>query len=246
MNSSGHFLYEILDSFCNGHYFLLLWHSAFEFSHSTTVTILNNFSTGKLFAFGAPDNWSVACSLYWCKGTGSLGSTVAGTAPAIWCVRSRCCSFVYLLVEVEVTLRLTASQSVSLGVEPPSAAHDQIIFFCLTFTVGCCGAPSLTRGRVWLVGMVLALPSAVFLGSESLGTRDHILLSQTRDFPFRRLLRLGTDPIETPFILVAYCFSRVFTIPLPSTGCPLLLSHAWAGSRLLSRCLAVGIHVTIF
>jgi hypothetical protein len=39
--------------------------------------------------------------------------------------------------------------------------------------------------------MLLALASAVFLGSESLGTRDHILLSQTRDFPFYRLLRLA-------------------------------------------------------
>jgi hypothetical protein len=39
-------------------------------------------------------------------------------------------------VEVEVTLLLTASQSVSLGVEPPSGAHDQMFFFyCLTFTV---------------------------------------------------------------------------------------------------------------
>jgi hypothetical protein len=32
-------------------------------------------------------------------------------------------------VKVKVTLRLTASQSVSLGVEPPSGAHDQIFFF---------------------------------------------------------------------------------------------------------------------
>jgi hypothetical protein len=31
-------------------------------------------------------------------------------------------------VKVKVTLRLTASQSVSLGVEPPSGAHDQIFF----------------------------------------------------------------------------------------------------------------------
>jgi hypothetical protein len=29
--------------------------------------------------------------------------------------------------------------------------------------------------------MLLALASAVFLGSESLGTRDHILLSQIRE-----------------------------------------------------------------
>jgi hypothetical protein len=38
--------------------------------------------------------------------------------------------------------------------------------------------------------MLLALASSVFLGSECLGTRDHILLSQISDFPFRRILRL--------------------------------------------------------
>jgi hypothetical protein len=41
-----------------------------------------------------------------------------------------------------------------------------------------CGVPFLTRGRICLLYMLLALASAVFLGSESLGTRDHILLSQ--------------------------------------------------------------------
>jgi hypothetical protein len=39
--------------------------------------------------------------------------------------------------------------------------------------------------------MLLVLASAVFLRSQSLGTRDHILLSQIRDFPFRRFLRLA-------------------------------------------------------
>jgi hypothetical protein len=39
--------------------------------------------------------------------------------------------------------------------------------------------------------MLLTLASAVFLGPESLGTRDHILLSQIWDFPFRHLLRLA-------------------------------------------------------
>jgi hypothetical protein len=33
--------------------------------------------------------------------------------------------------------------------------------------------------------------SVVILGSESRGTRDNILLSQIRDFPFRRLIRLA-------------------------------------------------------
>jgi hypothetical protein len=36
----------------------------------------------------------------------------------------------------------------------------------------------LTRGGVCLLYMLLVLASAVFLGSESLRTRDHILLSQ--------------------------------------------------------------------
>jgi hypothetical protein len=39
--------------------------------------------------------------------------------------------------------------------------------------------------------IALALASAVIPRSESLGTSDHILLSQTRDFHFRRLLRLA-------------------------------------------------------
>jgi hypothetical protein len=40
------------------------------------------------------------------------------------------------------------------------------------------------RGRVCLLYMLLSLASAVFLGSEPLGTRNHILLSQIRDFFF--------------------------------------------------------------
>jgi hypothetical protein len=53
-----------------------------------------------------------------------------------------------------------------------------------------CEALSLMRGRVCRL-QLLILASAVILGSKSHGTRDHILLSQIRDFPFRRLLRLA-------------------------------------------------------
>jgi hypothetical protein len=42
-----------------------------------------------------------------------------------------------------------------------------------------------------LLQLLLTLASAVILGFESLGTHNHILLSQIRDFPFRRLLRLA-------------------------------------------------------
>jgi hypothetical protein len=81
----------------------------------------------------------------------------------------------------------TDGKSLSLGVEP----HDQIFVTVWQLRSCFCGAPSLTRGRVCLLYMLLALASTVFLGSESLGTCDHILLSQIWDFPFRRLLRLA-------------------------------------------------------
>jgi hypothetical protein len=75
-------------------------------------------------------------------------------------------------------LRLTVSQSVSLGVEPRYVWQLRSCY---------CGAPSLTRGRVYLLHMLLTLASEVILRSESLGTRNHILLSQIWDFSFRRL-----------------------------------------------------------
>jgi hypothetical protein len=40
------------------------------------------------------------------------------------------------------------------------------------------------RGWVCHIQMLLALASALILGSESRGTLDHMLLSQIRDFPF--------------------------------------------------------------
>jgi hypothetical protein len=46
-----------------------------------------------------------------------------------------------------------------------------------------CGALSLTRRRVCRLQLLLVLASAVILGSDSRGTRDHILLSQIRDSP---------------------------------------------------------------
>jgi hypothetical protein len=85
----------------------------------------------------------------------------------------------------------TDGQSVSKSwCRVPSAAHDQI--FITLWQLRSCfgGAPSLTRGRVCLLYMMLVVTSVVLLGSESLGTRYYLLLSQIWDFPFRRLLRL--------------------------------------------------------
>jgi hypothetical protein len=50
---------------------------------------------------------------------------------------------------------------------------------------------SLSRGQVCRLQLLLVLASAVILGSDSRGTRDHILLSQIRNFSFPCLLRLA-------------------------------------------------------
>jgi hypothetical protein len=110
----------------------------------------------------------------------------------------------------------SASLSVCLGVKHPSGVYDQIFVTVRQLRVCLCGALSLTRERVCRLQLLLVLASAVILGSESRGTRDHILLSQIRDslylegqvpvipqdqgspvippgtrFLFRRLLRLA-------------------------------------------------------
>jgi hypothetical protein len=83
----------------------------------------------------------------------------------------------------------TDGQSISKSwCRAPSGAHDS---YSLTVSVLFFGSPSLTRGRACLLYMLLGLASVVFLGSESLWTRHHILLSQIWEFSFRRLLRLA-------------------------------------------------------
>jgi hypothetical protein len=87
---------------------------------------------------------------------------------------------------------VTDGQSISKSwCRAPSWALDQIFITLWQLRSWVVGAPPLTRGQVCLLYMLLALASVVFLGSESLGTRDHILLSQIWDFPFHRLLRLA-------------------------------------------------------
>jgi hypothetical protein len=105
-----------------------------------------------------------------------------------------------------------------IGVEPraPSGAHDQIFITVWLLRSCYCGAPSLAEGRVCLLHTLLALASTVFLGSESLGTRDHILLSQIWEFPFRRLLRLaGSTPPShgiTPMTIITVEVKKVKVI----------------------------------
>jgi hypothetical protein len=96
-----------------------------------------------------------------------------------------------LKLSLSLMLWLTASRPVCLGKEHPSGAYDQMFITVRQLRVCWCGTLSLTRGQVCRLQLLLALARAVILRPESLRTRDHILLSQIRDFPFRRLLRLA-------------------------------------------------------
>jgi hypothetical protein len=95
------------------------------------------------------------------------------------------------LVESSLMLRPKVSRPVCLGIKHPCGAYDQIFITVRQLLVYWCRALSLTRGRVCRLQLLLTLARAVILRSESRGTRDHILLSHVRDFPFRRLLRLS-------------------------------------------------------
>jgi hypothetical protein len=95
-------------------------------------------------------------------------------------------------VRVRVTLRLAVyRQSVRLSAEPLET-HGQKSFSQLNT---CRHSPykksSLTGRWVCNLLLLLAFASAFILRSESRGTRNHILLSQIRDFSFCYLLRLA-------------------------------------------------------
>jgi hypothetical protein len=94
-------------------------------------------------------------------------------------------------LSLSLILRPTISRPVCLGIKRPSGAYDQIFITVTQLRVRWCGELSLTRGRVCRLQLLLALASAFIFGTDSRRTRDNILFSQSRDFPFRRLLRLA-------------------------------------------------------
>jgi hypothetical protein len=108
----------------------------------------------------------------------------------LFCPASSSLSLVSSL-SLSLILRSMVSRAICLGIKHPSGAYDQIFIIVRLLRVCLYGALSLTRGRVCRLLLLLALASAVIFGSEFCGTRDHILLSQIRDFLFRRLLRLA-------------------------------------------------------
>jgi hypothetical protein len=82
------------------------------------------------------------------------------------------------------------SASVSLNKAPVWGLWPDL-YYCQT-VAGCgCWALSLTRGRVCRLQLLLDLASAITFWVRVLWQSWPHLLSQIRDFPFRRLLRLA-------------------------------------------------------
>jgi hypothetical protein len=97
----------------------------------------------------------------------------------------------HLHLSLSLMLQPAVSWPVCLGIKHLFGAYDQIFITVRQLRVCWCGALSLTREQVCHLQLLLVLASAFILGSESGGIRDHILLSQIRNFHFYRLLRLA-------------------------------------------------------
>jgi hypothetical protein len=86
-------------------------------------------------------------------------------------------------MKVKIVLQPTIGRPVCLGIRSLSGAQDQIFATVRQVWVYLFGVPSLTRGWVCRLQLLLVLASSFIPMSESRRTHDYILLSQIRDSP---------------------------------------------------------------
>jgi hypothetical protein len=97
--------------------------------------------------------------------------------------------------------------------------HDQYFFQLNTCRYSPFVTSSLTRGWVGCLQFLLALANEVFLGSESHGNHDHILLPQTRDSPnLKGQVRVFISPTNRGAQLYPQALGSLFVASYDSQG----------------------------